>query len=321
MNIVSRQSLSPVSHPGVIDYFPLVSARSCERESHGPGDRGFRPTCVYRSVQTGVAPRASPGPARARSRREKRRGDEQERRQSCGQPVDRIVDACRGFAEILVARIAVPKHAVESIDGFVHENPRQTKQNKPERWRYDAIGKIFRSGFDRRARDPSLVEHLAVSPDKVGNSTACVLDTGIQGTRHCYHAVVKSPERYQCAGEQSFENPTVTVARKPIFQNYSNRDCHRNQKNRQAKATKETPESIGAAIESSIELFNAITNKRDRVRNTFVQPRGIAADRVDDESDENNKWRIIGGDHTQSMSSLKDEVNGRDNLVLLLRVQ
>ena len=89
-----------------------------------------------------------------------------------------------------------------------------------------------------------------------------------------------------------------------------------NSGNRQAKAAKEALESIGAAIKSSIERFNALTNKRDRVRNAFVQPRGIAADCVDDESDENNEWRIIGGEHTQSMSSLKDEVNGRDNLVL-----
>lgn len=319
MNIVSRQSLSPVSHPGVIDYFPLVSARSCERESHGPGDRGFRPTRIYRSMQTGVAPRVLPGPARAGSRREKRRGDEQERRQSCGQPVDRVVDACRGFAKILVARITVPKHAVEGINGFAHEYPGQAEQDEPEHWRHHTIGKIFRGGFDRRSRDPSLVERLRIAPDQVRNGTTCALDSGFQGTRHCYHAVVESPERYQCAGEQSFENPTVTVARKPFFQKYSNRDYHCNQKNRQAKATKEAPESIGAAIESSIELFNAITNKRDRVRNAFVQPRGIAADRVDGESDENDEGRIIGDEHTQSMYSLTDGVNGRDNLVLQMQ--
>ena len=316
MNIVSRQFLSPVSHPGVIDYCSLVSARPCERESHGSSDRGFRPTRIYRSMRTGVAPRALPGPARARSRREQRRSDEHERRKSCGQPVRRVVDACRSFAEILVARIAVPEHAVEGIDGFVHEYPRQAKQDEPEHRRHHAVGKIFRAGFDRRSRDPGLVERLAVAPDQVRNGTTCVLDADFQGTRHSDHAVVESPERYQSAGEQSFEYPTVTVARKPFFQKYSNRGYSRDQKNRQAEAAKEALESIAAAIELSIELFNAITNKRDRVRNAFVQPRGIAAHCVDAKCDENDEGRIIGNEHTQSMYSLNDGVNGGDNLAL-----
>ncbi len=90
------------------------------------------------------------------------RGQDQQCCQASGDKVEEVVEAGAGPAEMQVALVPVPDHAVQGVDGLVGKEARQACDQEPEGRRHHPIGQVLGQQLDRRPAHGCLVQPLRV---------------------------------------------------------------------------------------------------------------------------------------------------------------
>ncbi len=158
--------------------------------------------CRAASRRTAAKPWAGDAP-------ELKRGstDQKKRGEAGGGQVDEIVEPRRRPAEILVALIAVPDHAIRRVDGLIDRGARKPRDHHPQRRRHNAVGEILGEALDRRAADARSIELLCVAPHDRRHRASCIREIALlQGGCHAGDMLVKAALRQKRARKERDED-------------------------------------------------------------------------------------------------------------------
>jgi len=79
-----------------------------------------------------------------------------------------------------VSRRAITDHGIGGIDNLVGDKAREPEHGKPEGRRDNAIGKVLRAGFDRRAADAGFIQPFRIAADDLRHRLAAAVEAAFR---------------------------------------------------------------------------------------------------------------------------------------------